>query len=71
MSQRKLGYKFAHNCVSMIEKGKLKVQCGCGKQSSFFRDTEEETKEEQGLRWIGDHTGLIEKKPKIKLQEEW
>lgn len=57
-------YKFAHNIIHVFSRGKLRVQCGCGKQSSLFSDTEDATKEEQASEWVIKHTGLIEMKPK-------
>ena len=57
-------HKWAHNGVVTISKKKAKVFCSCGKQSPFFADTEDSSKEEQASDWYTTHTGLVEKRGK-------
>lgn len=53
--------KWKHHAVITVSKGKLRVNCVCGKQSSLIFDRDEASKEEQAEQWYLAHTKLVEK----------
>ena len=57
-------HKFAHDCIRVVVKGKMRVQCCCGEQSPLFSDTGDVAREDQAREWEENHTGLIERVPK-------